>query len=67
MKITKIKDVPNFYKDSIYEIEDDGKKVRVMIPWRSILEDQEWIRKHPDYKWTDTYGLNLVFQDSHYE
>ena len=65
MKITKIKDVGNAYKDSIYEIEDNGMKVKVMIPWSIILESQEYYRKNPEHE--EWFGLNLVFGNRHYE
>ena len=67
MKITKIKDVGNAYKDSIYEIEDSGRKVKVMIPWAQILEDQEWHLKNPEHEECYYWGLNLVYGNSHYE
>ena len=66
MKITKIKDVDNYHKDSIYEIEDNGRKVKVMIPWANILESQEWHRKNPEHE-EYFWGLNLVFGNHHYE
>ena len=66
LKITKIKDVDNYHKDSIYEIEDNGRKVKVMIPWANILESQEWHRKNPEHEECSYWGLNLVFND-HYE
>jgi len=70
LKITKIKDVDNYYKDSIYKIEDNGRKVKVMIPWTNILESQEWHRKNPEHEecseHEECFGLNLVF-DNHYE
>jgi|DEB0MinimDraft_10_1074344.scaffolds.fasta_scaffold30353_3 hypothetical protein len=65
MKITKIKDVDNYNKDSIYEIEDHGMKVKVMIPWSIILESQEFYRKNPEHE--EYFGLNLVFGGNHYE
>ena len=65
MKITKIKDVDNYNKDSIYEIEDHGMKVKVMIPWSIILESQEFYRKNPEHE--ECFGLNLVFGNRHYE
>ena len=67
MKITKIKDVGNAYKDSIYEIEDNGRKIKVMIPWANIIEDQEWHRKNPEHEECSYWGLNLVYGNSHYE
>ena len=61
MKITKIKDVDNYNKDSIYEIEDNGMKVKVMIPWYLILPQGEEKTDYEGY-----FGLNLVFS-GHYE